>query len=177
MLLCRANWLRQKRNWRTCRTIGVYMIGQRCTGCDTGNWQLHTNISGCPGYKIRLQHGRKQEGTSSSTSSKFVMTSKRRSSACRRSTTVALCVILNVGNMSTWHFLEIQRMMVAFDRPQLFKYTACMQLLRFVLRISLHDHPGAASASSSSSSAISSAPMFLDSANHARKQCCVSCSI
>ena len=76
-----------------------------------------------------------------------------------------------------WHFLEIQRRMVAFDRPQLFKYTACMQLLRFVLRISLHDHPGAASASSSSSSAISSAPMFLDSANHARKQCCVSCSI
>ena len=87
-------------------------------------------------------------------------------------------LILNVGNnVNPWHFLEIQRRMVAFDRPQLFKYTACMQLLRFVLRISLHDHPGAASASSSSSSAISSAPMFLDSANHARKQCCVSCSI
>ena len=147
--------------------------------CDTGNWQLHTNISGCPGYKISLQHGRRQEWTGSSISSKFAMTSKRRSRSWRRSTTVALCVILHVKkNMSTLAFFGISmKGNCFFDRPQFFKYIACMQLLRFAVRISPHDHPGATSASSSSSSAISSAPMFLDSANHVRKQCCVSLSI
>lgn len=76
--------------------------------CETGNLQLHYNISGFQHYKMSLQLYWKQQVTGATTRRKSVRNSKRRSGSCSYnwgSTMVALYVILHVSSIKEMKYI------------------------------------------------------------------------